>query len=345
MMTTTSSRPPRPPRPPQPPRLLAAVVALMTTLGLAACTDDLAPATDDPARAQAPQPAGVQDPAILPTGTPPPQAACDPRASLRPAGTLPAPRVMPAGSTMAKIVQRGRLVVGVDQNNYLLGFRDPFSGELTGFEIDIAREVARAMFGDASRVQFRAVTAGGRIPALQQGTVDMVVRSFTMTCERWQQVAFSTEYLSAGQRVLVGRGSAVRGIGDLGGQKVCAAVGSTSIVKIAASRPAPRPVAAVNTLDCLVLLQQNQVAAVSTDDSILAGFAAQDPNTKVVGPQFTDEPQGAAVAKGATDLVRFVNGVLARMRTDGTWARLYQRWLATALGGPVPAPPVARYRD
>jgi polar amino acid transport system substrate-binding protein len=83
------------------------------------------------------------------------------------------------------------------------------------------------------------------------------------------------------------------------------------------------------------------VQAVSTDDSILAGLAAQDPTVEVVGPRFTAEPHGLAIKKSSTDFVRFVNAVLDRARADGTWARLYDKWL----GGPAPAPPAAKYSD
>ncbi len=176
---------------------------------------------------------------------------------------------------------------------------------------------------------------------IREGAVDLVVRTMTMNCERWEQVAFSSEYFTAGQRLLVTRGSPVRSIGDLRGQKVCAAAGSTSIRNIAAA--GSTPVSVVDWTDCLVLLQQNQVVAISTDDSILVGLAGQDPHTRIVGPKFSDEPYGIAVSQSTPELVRFVNAVLERVRADGTWAKLYNRWL-TALG-PVAAPPAARYRD
>jgi polar amino acid transport system substrate-binding protein len=91
--------------------------------------------------------------------------------------------------------------------------------------------------------------------------------------------------------------------------------------------------------DCLVLLQQGNVAAISTDDSILAGLVAQDPYTKIIGPRLTSEPYGLAISKQHPDFVQFVNGVLARLRSDGQWAASYERWI----GGPVPVPPPARY--
>jgi polar amino acid transport system substrate-binding protein len=243
---------------------------------------------------------------------------------------------------MAGIVQRGRLIVGVSQNTYLFGHRDSKTGELVGFEVDLAREIARALFGDPARIQFRAMTAAERIPALKNGDVDIVVRAMTMTCERWQEISFSTEYFTGGQRLLVPADSPVRSIDDLGGRKVCAATGSTNITAIAAAKSRPVPVAAPDALDCMVLLQQGQIDAVSTDDAILAGFAAQDPNTRVVGPAFAAAPYGIGINKDKGDLVGFVNGVLDRVRADGTWTVLYQRWLSTL--GPAPAPPVARYQ-
>ena len=289
-----------------------------------------------------PEPVGVSvltGPPTTTTGAPTPD--CDPTASLRPDGPLPPPGQMPAGSTMASIVASGRLRVGVDQNTYLFGFRDSFSGELEGFDVDIARQVAAALFGDPSKIQFVTLTSTQRIPALQQNQVDIVVRTMTVTCERWKDVDFSTVYYQAGQRVLVHRDSGYTDLDSLAGKRVCSAAGSTSLRNLANAPSKPVPVAVRDWTDCLVMLQQGQVDAVSTDDTILVGMAAQDPNTVVRGPRFTDEPYGIAVAKGREDLVRFVNAVLERIRLDGTWAGLYQHWL-TELGS-APAPPGARY--
>ncbi|WP_436519660.1 glutamate ABC transporter substrate-binding protein [Actinoplanes sp. HUAS TT8] len=293
-------------------------------------------------KASVPRPENVQDPAEVPSPGPAPD--CVPRASLRPPATLPAPGKMPAGSTMAKIAARGRLIVGIDQNAYLFGFRDPTSGDLVGFEIDMAHAVAKALFGDPGKVQFLAITTADRIPVIQDGRADMVIRTMTMNCERWQQISFSTEYLASRQRLLVRRGSGIKEFADLAGRKVCATRGSTSIRTIAAQPSHPVPVATDSTLDCLVMLQQGQVDAVSTIDVLLAGLAAQDPTTEVVGTPVSDEPSGIGMSKDTPDLVRFVNGALERIRADGTWTSSYQRWLADSLG-PVPAPPAPVYRD
>jgi polar amino acid transport system substrate-binding protein len=289
----------------------------------------------------APQPVGASvltGQAATTTGTPPPD--CDATASLRPEGPLPPPGQMPAGSTMASVVASGRLRVGVDQNTYLFGFRDSFSGELEGFDVDIAREVAAALFGEPDKIQFVTLTSNQRIPALQQNQVDIVVRTMTVTCERWKDVDFSSVYYQAGQKVLVQSSSGYTGLDSLGGKPVCSAAGSTSLRNLANAPAKPIPVAVRDWTDCLVMLQQGQVEAISTDDTILLGMAAQDPTTKIVGPRFTDEPYGIAVAKGRQDLVRFVNAVLERIRANGRWTELYVHWLT----GAPPAPPAARYQ-
>ncbi|MEV4516724.1 glutamate ABC transporter substrate-binding protein [Dactylosporangium sp. NPDC049525] len=324
---------------------IVATLSLLSVLSLlAGCGQDPAtPAVDSSAAAAVPRPLNVQDPAEMPSppATSPP--ACDPRASLRPPASLPQPGKMPAGTAMARIAERGRLIVGIDQNAYLTSYADPITGQVVGFEIDLAREIARALLGNPDAIQWRAITTADRIPVLQRREVDMVIRTMTATCERMQQVAFSTEYLTSAQRLLVNRDSGIKDFADLAGRKVCATRGSTSIVTIMKQPSKPIAVATDSTLDCLVLLQQGQVDAVSTVDVLLLGLAAQDPNTEVVGASVSDEPSGVAMPLDTPELVRFVNGVLDRVRADGTWTRIYSQWFAKY--GPVPAPPPAKYRD
>jgi polar amino acid transport system substrate-binding protein len=171
---------------------------------------------------------------------------------------------------------------------------------------------------------------------LQTNEVDLVISTMTINCERWEQVAFSTEYYSAGQRVLALSGSGVTGIDDLGDRKVCAAAGTTSIRNIADASSGPIPVAVADWTDCLVLLQQGQVDAISTDDTILAGLVDQDPYAQVVGPAFSSEPDGIGLPPDSPELTRLVTAVLAQITTDGTWQRLYDEWLSETLGSAAP---------
>ena len=208
----------------------------------------------------------------------PPAAAeqCDREASLPP-GPLPPAGAMPPGSTMAAIARRGRLVVGVDQNTYQIGFRDPATGRIEGFDIDVAREIARAIFDDPDRIDLRVVDARDRETALMSGQVDVVVRTYSITCERKRSVDFSTVYFVAHQRILVPRGARIDTADDLSGKRVCAATGTTSLANLLAMNPRTVVIGVTAWTDCLVMLQQNQIDAISTDDAVLAGLADQDP--------------------------------------------------------------------
>jgi len=143
--------------------------------------------------------------------------------------------------------------------------------------------------------------------------------------------------------VLVPIGSKARGIQDLGGKRVCASAQSTPITVIQRQPSHPIPVGLPQAIDCLVALQQGHVDAISTDDSILAGFRAQDPYTRILSPSLAKVPYGMAISKNHPEFVRFVNGVLAKVRADGTWRRLYAHWVGKLGNTKTPAPPIAHY--
>ncbi|RDH76930.1 ABC transporter substrate-binding protein [Mycolicibacterium moriokaense] len=316
------------------------VVLAVLTLSLAGCG---ASSTPPPSVSIAPapvRPAGAQEITTAPEAA---KADCaDPEASLRP-GPRPVPGAMPPGSTMAAIADRGRLIVGVDQNTFMFGYRDPFSGRLEGFDIDLAREIARRIFGDPDRIDLRVVEAGERESALESGGVDLVVRTFSITCERKRGIDFSTTYFYAKQRILARRDSQISSAADLSGKRVCSVSGTTSLQRVFDLDPRPTLIGVTSWTDCLLMVQQGQADAISTDDVVLKGLARQDPDVDVVGESLGIEPYGVGIAKGKQDLVRFVNGVLEDIRDDGTWERLYDRWLSSV--GPSPGPPTPRYQD
>ena len=280
-------------------------------------------------------------PAPAPTGP-----ACDNRTALRsyaPDGALPPAGRMPAGSTMAKIQQRGRLIAGVSSDTFLLGSRDPFNGRIEGFDIDLVRALAKAIFGNENAYELRVITAAQRIPSLQNGTVDVVARNMTINCTRWEQIAFSSEYYRSGQKILVRRGSKVTTIQGLAGQRVCAPNGTSSIDNLKKLSPKAVAVGADNHTGCLVLFQQGDVDAITGDDTVLAGLAAQDPYAIVPdSAAFTEEPYGLGFNARQVDLVRFANARLAEMRENGEWKAIYDRWLRADLGA-APDPPRAEY--
>jgi polar amino acid transport system substrate-binding protein len=252
---------------------------------------------------------------------------------------------MPPGGSLAEIAARGRLIVGTDQNTNLFSFRDPTTDTLQGLEIDMAREIARDIFGDPTRIEFRLLTSAGRFTALEHNDVDVVAHGFSINCERAQRVGFSTEYVRAFQRILVPLGSDITGPADLAGKRVCTFIDTTSLGTVQRFAPDATIIAVPEWDDCLVTMQKKQADATSTSDSLLAGLASQDPNFQIVGPRLEGEEHWAiGVNKYKEDLVRFVNGTLDRIRADGTWMRIYDRWLGGPLG-PIDGPPPATYRD
>ncbi|MEU7582213.1 glutamate ABC transporter substrate-binding protein [Streptomyces sp. NPDC041068] len=244
-----------------------------------------------------------------------------------------------------------KLIVGVDQNSYRWGYRDPNSkkgGELEGFDIDLAREIAEEIFGDRDAIVFRAIPTNQRIPAIKSGQVDMVVRTMTINCDRLEDVDFSTGYFETGQQVLAPKKSEdITGYNSsLKGKKVCSAVGSIALEELEKKNyGADISTTVPNQLDCLVRLQLGEVDAVVTDSALAAGQAAQDPTVELKGEEpFTTEHYGVAMKKGSDDLVRRVNKVLADYRENDGWQKSYDKWLKGGLGE-VSGPPKAEYRD
>ncbi|PUB32190.1 amino acid ABC transporter substrate-binding protein (PAAT family) [Promicromonospora sp. AC04] len=258
-------------------------------------------------------------------------------ASIDPGGS---PEVT-SGSTMAAIRERGVLVVGVSADTLLMGSRNPFTGKIEGFDIDVARQIADAILGDPDKIQFRVITSGDREALLQEHEVDIVTRAFTINCDRWENIAFSAEYYHAGQKLLVPSTSDVASIDDLAGQRVCAPEGTTTLERLEQWEGVEAVPAPTHTT-CLVLFQQGAVDAITGDDTVLAGFAAQDPYAEVVGDAVSDEPYGVGIPADQPDMVQFVNGVLAQMIAGGQWEESYDRWLGDALG-PAPAAPQPVY--
>ncbi|MEW1779341.1 glutamate ABC transporter substrate-binding protein [Streptomyces sp. NPDC086777] len=262
------------------------------------------------------------------------------------------------GSTIDAIKARTgakrKLIVGVDQNSYRWGYRNPNTSdaELEGFDIDLVHRIAQDILGDPNAVQFKAIPTSQRIPAIQDGRVDMVVRTMTINCDRLKDVAFSAPYFKTGQQVLAPKSSSITGYnGTLAHKRICTAAGSTAHTKLAADRKAGGPAASAdisttvpNQLDCLVRLQLGEVDAVVTDGALAASQAAQDPTVELKGAAFTTEYYGVAMKKDATDLVRRVNQILVEYRSDG-WQASYDKWLSATLGADSTAskPPAPQY--
>jgi polar amino acid transport system substrate-binding protein len=243
---------------------------------------------------------------------------------------------------MAKIKARGRLIAGVSADSLHLGARNPISGQIEGFDIDMIKAVAQAIFGDAdkrNRVELRVISSPQRIPVLEKEQVDIVARNMTINCARWQRIAFSAEYYRSGQKTLVPLDSTATKIEDLSGKTICAPAGSTSLDNMKKQNPAIKPITADTDTGCLVLFQQGKAYGISGDDTVLAGDAAQDPYAKVLPQRFSDEPYGLGMSLKHPDFVKFVNSVLDQMKASPAWMQSYTKWLEPDLGKLTSPPP------
>ena len=306
--------------------LLAAV-----TLLLAACgSGGVYPATQVPSTTTTP-PAGAATPA---------SNVCTPDAltSYAPLPTLDVGAVPPA------VRDRKLLRVGVSADSELLAARNPLTNQIEGFDIDIARAVAKAIFGDANKIQLVVISSADRIPKLKNKSVDMVARNMSMTCSRWNDMAFSAEYYQSGLKILVPdnpEGRKITTFAQLKGKKVCAPTGTSTIDFI--ETQGVIPVGAATHTGCLVLFQQGKIDAIAGDDTVLAGLVAQDPYAYVPKiAALTSEPYGLGFNKADVSLVQFTNTLLDQMKADGRWTAIYDKWFASPLG-PAPAPPVSKY--
>ena len=247
-----------------------------------------------------------------------------------------------------EIFQRGRLIVGVDQSKNLLSFRDPVSGQLRGFEVQLAKEIARDIFGNPEAVDFRFIEAGDSLRGLSRGDVDMVIRSVSVTEDRLRRMEFSTPYMRTQTRLLVMDNSGIQGIEDLAGNTVCVADGSTALQKTRAMAPESSILRTRNWSDCLMALQQQQAQAILGDDVVLAGIAAQDPYTRILPPILAWESYAVAIApsrgsRDTTGLVRQVNATMERIQEDTTWWSMFNDWFGQHLY--TYGPPPLQYRD
>lgn len=238
-----------------------------------------------------------------------------------------------AGSTMANIVAKGKLVVGVKFDQPGFGQKDPVSGKVDGFDVAIAKEIGKALGLKEEQIEFQESVSANRIPFLQEDKVDLIVATMTINAMRKEQIEFSRPYFLAGQSILILKtNTAIKTVTDLNGKDVCSVSGSTSENNIKAKAPQANLLSLPNYSACVDSMKSGRVEAVSTDDIILAGFAGQDDKLKLVGGQFTQEPYGIGIKKGKTDMVQFVDALLAKMFDDGTWDKIYDKYLGKVEG-------------
>ena len=247
-----------------------------------------------------------------------------------------------ADTSLAAIKARGKLVVGVKYDVPTFGFLNPETNELEGFDVEMGKAVAKRIFGDETKVEFKEAVSKNRIPYLDEGVVDVVFSTMTANEERAQQIDFSDCYYVAGQSLLVPVDSDITGIEGLSGKSVGTVKGSTSEKNITEKAPEAKIELFDTYSEAVQAMQSGRVDAVTTDDIILYGFANKNPDRfKVVGGQFTQEPYAAGVKKGNTELLNEVNAAIREVKESGAWAKAYTDWITAD----VPDLPPQEWRD
>ncbi|MCP2170294.1 glutamate ABC transporter substrate-binding protein [Goodfellowiella coeruleoviolacea] len=269
------------------------------------------------------------------------------------AGSSPAPSFTPASDvkldgspTFQRMKGRDQVVIGVKEDQPQLGYKDPTSGKYTGFDIEIARMIAAKLGYGEDKIQFKAVASVGREQAIANGDVDYYVGTYTISDKRKEQISFAGPYYVAGQDLLVRKDdTSITGKDSLKGKKVCSVTGSTPLQRVSDQQltEANNIVSFQNYSQCVQQLDQKQVDAVTTDDAILKGYAALEPDKfKVVGNTFSSEPYGVGLAKDDKVLRDKINDVLQESFDNGTWQQVYDSTLGKS-GAKAEKPKLDRY--
>ncbi|MCM3677037.1 MULTISPECIES: transporter substrate-binding domain-containing protein [Peribacillus] len=228
---------------------------------------------------------------------------------------------------LTQVKEKDKIVFGVKNDTRLFGLKNPSTGDVEGFDIDIAKALAAEILGDENKVEFKEVTSKTRMALLNNGDIDAIVATMTITEDRKKEVDFTDVYFDAGQSLLVKKGSDIKGIDSLKGKKVLAVKGSTSSINIREKAPEAQVLEFENYSEAFAALKSGQGDALTTDDSILYGMADEDPSYELVGGTFTEEPYGIAVKKGNADFVDELNKALKSLKDSGKYDEIHDKWI------------------
>ncbi len=247
------------------------------------------------------------------------------------------------GTTMAALADAGTITIGTKFDQPLFGLMGP-SGTPEGFDVEIGKIIASHLGIAEGDINWVEAVSANREPFIENGEVDIVIATYTINDTRKEVVSFAGPYYMAGQSILVlADNEDITGEDDLIGQPVCSVTGSTPAAYL--EELGAEPVLTDTYSNCLEPLRSGAVVAVSTDNVILAGLAAQNEGEfKVVGEPFTEEPYGIGLALEDTEFRMWINDLLEEIFDDGRWLAAWQETAGTVLPDPA-VPTVDRYEN
>ena len=244
-----------------------------------------------------------------------------------------------AGTRMAELNEAGKVKIGVKYDQPGLGFKSAASDTPSGFDPEMGKIIAGALGIESKDIEWVETISDNREPFLQNGTVDFVLASYSITDERRQVVGQAGPYYVTGQSLLVAKDDdSIKGPEDLNGKKVCSVTGSTSIATVEEKYGAT-PAGFDTYSECVEQLKSGSVDAVTTDGAILLGYVSEDPDAlKVVGEPFSEERYGVGYSKDSPELCEFINDTLTKSFEDGSWQKAFDATLGKS-GNDAPAKP------
>lgn len=242
------------------------------------------------------------------------------------------------GTRMKEIAEAGTVKIGVKYDQPGLGFKAAGQDQPTGFDVEMAK-IAAAELGIASEdIEWVETISDNREPFLQQGTVDFVFASYSITDDRRKVVGQAGPYFLTGQQLLVSKGSDIKDVSDIEGKEVCSVTGSTSLANAEAAGATTRGFETYS--QCRDQVLDGAIDSMTTDGSILLGYAALNPDElEVVGEPFSEERIGMGFSQDSPELCQFLTDAIAEAQDDGRWADAFEATLGKS-GAETPDPPV-----
>ncbi len=238
-----------------------------------------------------------------------------------------------------------KIVIGTKYDQPGLGLKEP-DGTMSGFDVDVAKYVANELGYTEDQIEWKESPSAQRETLIQNDQVDYIVATYSITDARKEKVDFAGPYLITGQSLLVrADNNDITGTASLeNNKKLCSVSGSTPAQRIKDEFPNVQLQQYDTYSACIEALKNRAVDAVTTDEVILAGYAAQSPGAfKIVGDPFSEERYGIGLKKGDTEMRNKINDAIEKMESSGAWKEAFDKNLGPAgVEAPTP-PPVDRY--
>ena len=232
--------------------------------------------------------------------------------------------------TFEKMTGADKVVIGVKNDQPGLGYEDAAKGTRSGFDIDIARWIAASLGFDEDKIEYQTIPSANREQAIVNGDIDYYVGTYSITDKRKEQIDFAGPYFITGQGLLVAKDNTdINGPDDLAGKIVCSVTGSTPLQRIRDEYNPGDTVEYDTYSQCVEQLKAGSVDAITTDEAILAGYVAQEPDAlKIAGEPFSEERYGVGLPKGDTVLKDHINALFND--NPEIWTAIFDKNLAPA---------------